>query len=160
MLNFDAHGLLTPHRAIRSTVTEVKKTLVTGITSRTRAANFKKYTKYSTDLKALVGAKTELIQWVNGSFVTKKANPNDIDIVSFIDHDTVRRLGAMLDDFRKGGSWNAYGVDAYMVEVFPEGNRNHKFSEIDRVEWLSRFTKTKRDNQGRQFPKGFLEIIY
>ena len=33
-----------------------------------------------------------VVHWVNGSFVTNKTNPNDIDVISFYDTDYFNRL--------------------------------------------------------------------
>ena len=60
------------------------------IKSGTRADIHKNYIRYSHDLKKLIGA--ELQQWVNGSFVTLKVNPKDIDFITFLKHEDIKRL--------------------------------------------------------------------
>src|ERR1700730_1474836 len=99
MLNFDLKGNLKPYQPIACSLADIKKHFVDDIVSTTRQANYDKYVKYSDDLKALLKV-PELKQWVNGSFVTRKLNPKDIDLVTFIDHATIKRLGNKLDNFK------------------------------------------------------------
>ena len=159
MLNFDVRGNLTPYQAIPSKIKEFKKYLVDEIDSDSRADNYKKYIKYSNDLKALLG-KAEMKQWVNGSFVTKKRNPKDIDLITFIDSATIQKLGDKLGEFIGTRSNESYGVDAYIIEVYPPNSKNAFRTEFDTVEWLYLFSHTKKNRRGQVFEKGFLEIIY
>ncbi len=137
----------------------MKAFLVEGIVSDTRVANFDKYIKYSNDLKKLVGGKN-LKQWINGSFVTRKINPKDIDLVTFVDYSTIKRLGNKLDNFRTEDSWLIYGVDAYIFEVYPKDSSLYKFTHSDISYWHAQFNRTRVNRKGIKFPKGFLEIIY
>lgn len=116
MLNFDVKGNLTPYQSIPCKGKEMKKYLVDLMpTSSTRIDNYIRYRKYSSDLKKVLGIK-EMKQWINGSFVTKKLNPKDIDFLTFVDHSLIQALGTQLDNFRPGNSWTIYGVDAYVLE--------------------------------------------
>lgn len=159
MLQFDSKGNLKPYQPIRCTLNEFKKHFVAGIDSDTRKVNFEKYILYSDDLKALLGG-VEMRQWVNGSFVTKKKNPGDIDLITFLDSAGIKKLGNKLVDFRASGSWTAYGVDAYLLENHPEGSKNFRFTEADMAYWQNLFSKTRTNRRGNKYPKGFLEIMY
>ncbi len=159
MLSFDSKGYLKPIGLVPSTVKEMREALVDSIDSEVRREHFQKYLKYSADLKKLLGGKP-LTQWINGSFVTRKLNPKDIDFVTFIDHAQIKKLGHKLDSFRAGGSWENYGVDAYIIEVYPINSKHFKFTEYDLIEWREQFTVTRRNRKGEKFTKGFLEIIY
>lgn len=158
MLIFDSKGNLKPYQPISSNVNNLKKFLIDGITSDSRKLNFEKYIKYSDDLKLLV--KKQLEQWINGSFVTTKINPKDIDLVTFLDSETIRKLGSKLDPFRPPFSWERYGVDAYILEVYPTDSKLYRFSESDRLYWLDLFSHTRPNRQGIRNKKGFLEINY
>jgi hypothetical protein len=102
----------------------------------------------------------KLNQWINGSFVTQKKNPQDIDLVTFIDYKVIGQLGNRLDDFKAGQSWITYEVDAYIIPVYPQGHVQFKFTEFDLAEWLDLFSHTKLNRNGQKFEKGFLEIFY
>lgn len=159
MLKFDGRGNLIPYQVIRSSVHELKKYLVEEIESTTRIDSYEKYVKYSNDLKGLLDG-IEIRQWINGSFVTKKKNPKDIDFVTFLNSNDIQRLGNKLDDFIGTRSNETYGVDAYIIEVYPDGSKNAFRTDFDTAEWYHLFSHTKRNRRGNIFNKGFLEIFY
>lgn len=158
MLIFNRSGLLVPDNKINSTVQELKNEFVLNIPSIKREEIFETYVKYNEDFKKVCKLE-KLHQWVNGSFVTKKTNPGDIDLVTFLDSKIIQQLGSKLDIFKYPYSESIYGVDAYIIEVYPE-NHKHRFRFIsDRAYWLNRFTKTRRI-RGNKLSKGFLEVKY
>ena len=159
MISFDKKGNLKPFGAIQISVDEFEDYFVRDFISSTRAANFEKYVRYSRDLKKITGGKP-LKQWINGSFVTKKTNPKDIDLVTFLDHGHFVKLGTKLNIFKPRLSWEHYGVDAYLVEVFPASSKHAKYTAHDKAEWLDLFTTSRPNRQGERFGKGFLEIFY
>jgi hypothetical protein len=111
MLKFDSKGHLKPYQPIHCDAQELKFHFVDAFKSKTRAKNYAKYVKYSDDLKALLGG-IKITQWINGSFVTKKINPKDIDFITFLNHDTIQKFAINLGPFRPENSWHTYGVDA------------------------------------------------
>lgn len=160
MLVFDKRGNLEPYEPIGSDVNELKVCFVDGIPSKTRLENFEKYIKYSDALKAMLGG-TVLKQLVNGSFVTRKLNPKDVDLVTFLDHEIIQQYGSRLNDFRADKSWLLYGVDAYIVEVHPEtSSLYNQFTKSDIAEWYYLFRHTRLNRKGEKFTKGFIEIFY
>jgi hypothetical protein len=159
MLTFDSRGHLKPYGIIPATVAELKVQLVDEFTSTTRKDNFDKYVKYSDDLKSILKS-GKLKQWVNGSFVTKKTNPKDIDLVTFVNHALLKQHGNSLDKFKADGSWTNYGVDAYIVEVHPVDSKQNIFTAYDTQEWLDLFMHSRLNRKGIKHPKGFLEIFY
>jgi hypothetical protein len=158
MLQFDFKGYLKPYQPIPCKVSDLKFHFVDEIQSVTRKLNYEKYVKYSHDLRMVVGE--GLKQWINGSFVTKKTNPKDIDLVTFLDHEMIKKLGAKLDPFRPINSWNAYGVDAYICEVYPVGHPSYKYTDSDIAYWNHQFGHSRPNRKGVTNVKGFLEIIY
>ena len=160
MLYFDSRGNLTPYIPIQSTLSELKDYFVDKIQSKSRSENFDKYIKYSNDLKDLLGGIT-LQQWINGSFVTKKNNPKDIDLVTFLDHDVINKMNHKLDPFKPNGSWDVYNVDAYIIEVYPmESKLYNNYTMSDLNEWLDLYSHTRLNRNGQRFNKGFIEIFY
>lgn len=159
MLKFDSKGLLKPYLPIPCKISDLKTYFVDGIQSITRKPNYDNYIRYSNDLKILLGD-IQIKQWVNGSFVTKKTNPKDIDLITFIDHDTIKKLGSKLAPFRPESSWLIYGVDAYIIEVHPDKSKSYVFTQGDILYWLDLFGHTRPNRNGKKNQKGFLEIIY
>ena len=82
MLYFDKNGNLHPYEPIPADMEILKTEFVDNINSEIRLRHYKKLEKYLTELKGLIVE--DIIIWVNGSYVTKKKNPKDIDIVVFI----------------------------------------------------------------------------
>lgn len=103
---------------------------------------------------------TQIMQWINGSFVTNIRNPKDIDMVTFIDIEQRLKYENELRQFEARGANEIYGVDAYLLTVFSDNHSKAFLYQSDRAYWIDRFSRTRRDNSGRKNPKGFLEIIY
>ena len=158
MLEFNSKGLLIPNTMIESSVDELKECLVDNITSKTRLEIFNKYLAYSNSLKVLLGV-VSIKQWINGSFVTKIANPRDIDLVSFVDYKLVEKVGDKLIAFNKEAIEDKM-LDTYFVVVYPKGHSKEIFYSSDLAYWIDRFDTTRRDRKGIKNNKGFLEIIY
>lgn len=84
MLVFNHSGLLVPDTLIPSTFEELKEEFVKKNFTEKRQQIFNNYEKYNINFKNNCNL-NELHQWVNGSFVSKKTNPGDIDLVTFLD---------------------------------------------------------------------------
>ena len=100
------------------------------------------------------------VQWVDGSFVTTKLNPGDIDIVTFMDLERLNALSrddqAAVERLVKGRECTkaAYGCHTFLV---PSCEPNHPFFpkfEQRRRYWRKWFGRTR---QGR--PKGFVAMV-
>lgn len=159
MLNFDKRGNLKPYEAIPTTLTEMKRVFVDNMkSSDTRIENYVRFRKYITELKSIM-PEVELKQWINGSFVTKKADPKDIDLITFIDHSIVKKYGTKLDNFRPDRSWDVFQVDAYILEVYPKNSPYYVYTLSDVAYWADQFGRTRVNRKGDKHPKGFLELI-
>lgn len=157
MLTFNQSGLLLPDNKISSSIAELEFEFVTNFDSDKRNNLFQSLLKYNNEFRKACQL-TELKQWVNGSFVTKKNNPGDIDLITFLNFDKVESLGVKLNDFKYPNSEKLFGVDAYIIEVYPENHKNRNLYLSDYAYWIDRFTKTRRI-RGNKLSKGFLEII-
>ncbi len=159
MLNFTPFGLLIPDRNIVSSIDELESEFVKAIPSNKRNELFDRYKRYSQDLKIVCNG-IEIRQWVNGSFTTKRTDPGDIDLISFINYELIEANESGFSQFRNPNSKNQYGVDAYILIEYPENHRNYTIFKSDKLYWLDHFDKTEPNRQGVRRPKGFLEIIY
>lgn len=161
MLYFDIRGNLRPSGLISSNVPELEDYFVNNIPTDSRMINFHRYRRYSDELKNLMGGQI-LKQWINGSFVnSRNRNPRDIDLITFIDHQTIVQLGNRLNNFRPYAVGEIYEVDAYIIEVHPVGSvMYNRFTHSDILYWENRFGNTRRNRTGQMFSKGFLEIFY
>ena len=89
-----------------------------------------------------------------------KANPNDIDIVTFLDQNQIGKLGKIIENFRNDNGMRLYDVDAYIVEVYPLLSKRFSYTIGNTAYWNIQFGSTKPNRAARKYKKGFLEIIY
>ncbi len=81
-LNFDIRGNLKPYEIIEISLDMLKATFVDSFDKdSTRHELFSNYEAYMADLDKLITK--DFYQWIDGSFISNKKNPKDIDI-----HDT------------------------------------------------------------------------
>ncbi len=152
MLIFDEYGLLTPAEGILATADTLYDTFVQPFTaSETRERLFHEWTKYNRMLRHDLGE--GFTQWVDGSFVTQKVNPKDIDVVSFIPSYLFRKFEKRLDYYWTD-NWEREGIDAYLVQEYPATWPEFESTLSLRRDWLDRYTKVK----GNNLSKGFLII--
>lgn len=84
-LDFDEFGNLTPYKIIETDLITLEAYFVTAFPkSKTRKRLFENYLSYIYRFQDEVFPIFE--QWIDGSFVTQKENPKDIDIVTFLDY--------------------------------------------------------------------------
>lgn len=158
MLIFNNSGLLVPDKKIVSNIDELEYHFVDQISSKKRKKIFENFQKYNEDFKEHCELKV-LTQWIDGSFVTRKQNPGDIDLVTFINTKEIQRIGNKIYDFVFPNSEKIYGVDGYVVEVYPKDHKENFKTISDSAYWNERFTKTRRNRTGNKLSKGFLEIL-
>lgn len=159
-LIFNEFGFLTPQDAIQVGLESFEEIFVNEFpNSSTRSPIFEKYLSYIDAFKQeiLPGFR----QWVNGSFVTKKLNPKDIDIVTFIPFDVYEKRRKDIEaKFIMKGASRHYGVDAYAIKTYPETHGLHFVTLHDTAEWFQTFSKTKMNRSQKRYPKGFIELNY
>jgi len=159
MLLFNSNGFLQPSSNIRSSLTELKSEFVDKTKEESRKVLYDKYVVYSEALKHLLG-NINIVQWIDGSFVTKKKNPSDFDIVTFVDASLLKLVGDQIDNFKYPSSIEKFGIDAYLVKSYNLSDSNHSLFIGDKMYWFDAFSRTRGNRSGRSYPKGFLEIIY
>ena len=98
--------------------------------------------------------------WLNGSFATQKANPNDLDCVIFVDFEVYEANEIVLAQFKNLAFKKKQKLDVYFVKTYPN---NHKFAfvyELNRQEWLFTFSRTNPNKTKSTYLKGFLELKF
>lgn len=154
----DAEGFLPPGRC-RVTVAEFREAFVDAFpSSKRRPVIFDRWLQHREALSSLVSVQA---QWIDGSYVTGKLEPGDIDVVTILDGPTtdtlpVTRLPllkSLLDGPRTKASWD---VDSYPLAVYPEDHPAHEIYLKMRGYWdwwLGRV----RDRETQV--KGYLEVV-
>lgn len=111
------------------------------------------------DFKFLIGV--SFYQWIDGSFVSTKNNPNDIDIVTFLDY---RIYEIQSQALRRISGYQLYKekqLDSYIVKLYPiEHVHYESITKSDTLEWLHLFSKTKLQRNGSKYPKGIIQIDF
>ena len=106
--SFDIHGFLKPYGKVITDFASFEAGFVEPFEAdSTRHQLFQGYVRYNEDPKQLLGS-IRYTQWVDGSFVSTKINPLDIDLVSLIDHKLVDQYEAGLERFTKQASKETY----------------------------------------------------
>lgn len=158
MLKLTENGLLFPYEAIETTISVLCATFVKSFPmSQTRANLFQEWTKYNSLLRIEIGQ--DFTQWIDGSFVTGKVNPKDMDIVSFIPYHLYDRHHRVLNNLWSD-TWEKEGIDAFLVKFYPH---EHPAFELETKpncnQWARRYSSTKPDELFIQHQKGYLTLI-
>jgi hypothetical protein len=106
------------------------------------------------------------LQWVDGSFVTAKAQPGDLDVVTFCDYDLLNQLGPPIQPFyaRALSSGKecilAYGCDSYAVPCCDSTHPYFPVFERMRKYWRKHFAAVYDPLTGQTVAedKGFVSL--
>lgn len=160
MLQFDENGHLFPYEIQSVTLEEMREVFVDAFPeSETRKRLFDNYLNWIFDFQRDVFP--YFTQWIDGSFVTQKLNPKDIDFVTFLDGRVyeIKEKRKELDRFWSFSNEDK-GLDAYFLAEYTEEHENHRDFNSLKEGWLLRYGYTRRDEQQRAYPKGFIQIIF
>ena len=94
-LEFDRQGYLKPYEKIGMTLEEFQVFFVDNFPqSKTRALIFEQYLQFIEDFKQNITLEFE--HWLDGSFLTQKLHPNDLDFVMLLDNKVVVQHALLL----------------------------------------------------------------
>ena len=158
---FTDEGFIFPNEKINVDLATLKTVFVDNFpNSTTRKTLYDNYLRYTDDFSKQITPNFK--QWINGSFVTLKENPNDIDFVTFIDekyylqHDEDEVLDAFY-----AFSWEKEKLDAFIVGIYPENDSKYLTHTLYfKEQWATLFSRTKATLDGSVFKKGFIEINF
>jgi len=154
---FDQNGNL-PVGFIMPTIGEFKERFVVELGgSGTRGDIFSMYLDYCKKMDYLEVA---VKQWVDGSYITNKENPSDIDLVTHIDALKANKLTELHEDYKKLSDnthcKSQYRCDVYVIPIYPkelsDEYRIYKKSEEYWSKWCG------KDRAGN--PKGIVEYSF
>jgi len=150
MLNFDNEGHLTPYGASSISKDDLKAILQEYFSQN--PARKELCSSYLVLLEDLVEMFSfPFFQYLDGSFVTRKELPKDLDLVVFIDYRDFeiheKQLKILLERNKK------LNLDCYFEKLYPEGHKYFIRFQSDLLYWESLFSKTRNKKR-----KGFLKI--
>jgi len=152
---FNAKGYLEPGFHDWN-ATQIEDNLVKAFpNSKTRPNIFSGYQKLMIELSK-VGLPHE--QWLNGSFSSSKEDPNDVDMVSFLDYDEVNKLTPdkqqiLLEIFAGPNTKSKYLCDSYYVPIVDKSHPNYAQLHQVRMYWYGEFGLDRDEN-----PKGIVRF--
>ena len=153
-MNFDKNGFLTPYQPI---VNDLGGFQTNFAFNEHRFSIFDHYLELIERIKALSINTFE--HWLNGSFVSKKEKPNDLDILMFISVDDFFLYEKALAILRQ--EYKNKHLDLFYIIKRDETDANFNLFQSDYVEWLHLFSKTRRNlRTGIRNNKGFIQINY
>jgi hypothetical protein len=151
-MEFDENGYLKPYKITEIDIITFEQTFVW---NDDRKKLFDEYLNYIIFLKEFdLG---NFSQWIDGSFISKKPKPNDIDIVTFIQYEKYdlyfKEIAKLQKQFR--------GLDTYFVKVFPENHPSEFIYKLDKTEWDFQFSFSRiNPKTGKSSKKGFVQINF
>jgi hypothetical protein len=135
---------------------EIEEHLVNGFpNSNTRPTIITGYKKHRAELEHL---NIDIEQLLDGSFVSTKNDPNDIDLVCFADADVIDNLSPLdkqkFHNLVMGKSTQSfYNCDAYFCPTVPENDSRYSHCRQNRKYWIGEFGYDRNEK-----PKGVLRI--
>jgi hypothetical protein len=145
-MKFDNNGNLFPYEA--HTLSFDKFELVFGF-DENRKFLLSKLLSFITELKSVLSDKLTI--WVDGSFVTQRTDPKDIDIVIFVNFHYFESKKRELTALKESEEF----VDLYYIKVLPEDHPNYYLTKFDTLDWLHFFTRDRKERR-----KGFIELKF
>jgi hypothetical protein len=146
MLIFDQQGYLKPYEPIETDLETFEKTFAI---SSVRKAIFEQYLAYLSDLQEIIP--NEFYQWIDGSFVTKKPLPFDLDLVTFVPHSFYdKEIKKLLSLKRR---YNL--IDGYYVKDYPFNHIKSFETKIQQMNWRDIYGSDRYDRR-----KGFIQLNF
>lgn len=160
-MEFDDLGYLLPYKVIETDLETFERIFVSNFeNSETRKILFQNYLTYINNFKNEISE--NFYQWIDGSFVTSKMNPNDIDIVTFLNAENYEKNSSKLTNFQGNRLKKEQELDCYFVKEYPVEHKNYEIiTRFDSLYWLDLFLKTKPDYKtGKKYSKGIIQINF
>lgn len=164
---FDSHGLLPDGVYECDEAVFVEKFVGAFPASARRSMLFDGFQLLRDEAEVVVSSAT---QWVNGSFVTDKIDPDDIDVVTFVELDLLNALFIDQQNIVKNllngreDTKKKYGCHTFLVPCCDASNKFFGVFEMQRLYWRKWFGKTRDTvtSAGTTIPghqKGFVSMV-
>jgi hypothetical protein len=158
-IQFDDKGNPYPYEIVRINLGKFEEIFTKIPNKDRRLLLFQQLNQYINDFLTTF-LPTNWIQWVGGSYTTTKKMPNDIDLVNFIDANSIESSISALSIFITNSdcetdSKKKYSVDGYLVPIFDEYDPRRKITVDFRNYWKKWFGHDRFEN-----PKTVVEVIH
>lgn len=159
MLNYDIRGNLESNEIIPMEWDNFVQHFITDRpNSRTRQDLLANFTAFLLQLHSTISPNFKI--WIDGSFISTKINPNDIDAVFLLPFEIYERKKSVLDNqiFIKNLKYSK-GLDLYYFADYPENHKRYFLNHHFKIYWQDVYGHTRPDNNKQQFSKGFIQLI-
>lgn len=156
MITFDIYGNAQPNGVLKLSYNNFKDIFVLDFDdSKTRLTISKNYEKYLADFKKEINIAFK--NWIGGSFISTKMNPNDIDVVNIFQYtdEINKNVQALIKFLNYGNSLESYMVDGYFVPIYPINDPRYALTE-DALNYWSEWFGHDKENR----PKTVIEISF
>ena len=159
-MEFDELGYLTPYKVIETDLETFESIFVSNFQhSDRRKMLFQNYFSYTNDFKNQISK--NFYQWIDGSFVTSKLNPTDIDIVTFLNAENYEKNSLKLVNFQGSRLKKEQELDCYFVKEYPVEHKNYELiTRFDSLYWLDFFSNSRVQRNGKRYSKGIIQINF
>ena len=147
MLTFDSNGYLKPYKPIETDLTVFEQTFAT---NAVRKLIFEQYKLYLVDVQNII-PNGDFFQWIDGSYVTKKPMPFDIDLVTFVDFRFLKENKIYFEGLK--GKYNK--IDGYFAPLFPSNHPDAYKNHLLKLDWKELYIRNRSIH-----PKGFIQINF
>jgi hypothetical protein len=157
-LLFDIRGNLQPSEIIPFSWENFNKIFVLDFEdSETRKKLFDNFQGFIHTIQENITP--EFTIWVDGSYVSEKQNPRDIDALFLLDFKTCENKKSILDNqyFVKEFKFTK-GLDLYFSIEYPENHKRHFLSHLNHLYWQDVYGHTRKDINSKQYTKGFVAL--
>ncbi len=155
-IKFDKHGNPQPYEIIQLSYEKCQETFVDNFsTSKTRNPNWINFLKFHKDIENV--SKFSVTHWIDGSFVTTKTDPNDIDVVSFVSTKNFTNTLLQFDMNHSNPLYYVkmlYNVDNYIVWNFEDTHPYYTKMQEQIKYWQEFFSSDRNQN-----PKAIIEVV-
>ena len=157
-MEFDLRGYLQPPKELLLDIDTFKQEFVDNFPdSETRSVIFEQFEGFNSQFQEEV---TDVyLQWVGGSFTTKKLNPRDIDVVMFIEHSIFEEKENLIRSKYGKNAVFFEQIDSYVMSEYEEDHPKFALYRGNYLYWYDFLTKTKKNRRGRHYPRGIVSII-
>ncbi|MEM6878639.1 MAG: hypothetical protein AAF544_08780 [Bacteroidota bacterium] len=158
-MKFNARGLIEPPGIHKLSNEEFEQIFVKDFSdSLTRRPLFEQLVAYSERIRDEVT--DSFVQWIGGSFTTRKKNPRDIDVLTILDGSLYDRKEQLLITELSKDSYFGKGVDPYFLAKRATNHKEYSFFRSDQVYWLNHFGITRKGRDGKSLLRGFIQLTY
>ncbi|NVK66087.1 MAG: hypothetical protein HWE22_15965 [Flavobacteriales bacterium] len=154
-LEFDENGFLIPYDIIEVSFSCFQNEFIQKVNSNKRLELFQDFSHFLEFTSRFISQDFKL--WIGGSFVTKKENPSDVDVLLFlnqVEFDNHQSNGNL--EFLHRASKSMFNVDLYILPVLSSQDEEYISIQNSIENWKKRFIQYSPNVPKR----GFVSIVF